>query len=401
MSSVFTVAFFVWGVLLCALVAALELLWLRGGSGAFASRGAFLFLTACNLGFFLCTVAAFLFTGGYAFLFVFPIPVLPAVYILLKFWAYGRLPAWFAPESTLLMPWGLAFASLVLAPTLGFAAFHLLQPFNPTQENLEAAIRQHRPNRLKLLLWLSLRAERAMPALVNEAIRYDNLTAARLLVENGADPRAAYWLGQASRPVQWLLVRWMLERGVPVEEINFSGGSQSPSLAEIAVGGAVADLQFCLQKGFQPAQHPRLASQAIEASPSADPADDAALVAKLQLVKTQGVDLHAPGVLEFPPLLLLLAQGRDRPEVVKYLLEQGANANVRSTNPLYPSNRPVIPAGITPLILAAIQGHAASAEVLLRQGADRSLRDRSGKSALDYAQAAPDSSRILTLLRAP
>lgn len=401
MSSVFTAAFFVWGLLLCALIAGLELLWLRGGPSAFASRGAFLFLTACNVGFLLFTAGVLLGAGGYAFLFVFPIPVLPAVYVLLKLWAYGRLPAWLAPEATLLMPWGLAFASLVLAPALAYAAFHVFQPFNPTPENFEAAIRQHRPNRLKLLLWLSLRAERNMPALVNEAIRSDNLAAARLLVENGADPRAAYWLGQASRPVQWLLVRWMLERGVPVGEINFSGGSPSPSFAEIAVGGTVADLQFCLQKGFQPAQHPRIASLAIETSPSADAADDAALVAKLQLLKTQGVDLHAPGVLDFPPLLLLLAQGRDRPEVAKYLLEQGADANARSTNPLYPTNRPVIPTGITPLILAAIQGHSASVEVLLRQGADRSLRDSSGKSALDYARTTPDSARIQALLRAP
>ncbi len=377
-SSVFTAAFFVWGLLLCAGFAALELMWLRAPlAAAFASRSAFLALTAVNFALLLAGCAAFTAVGGYAFLFVFPIPIFPVAYLFLKVWAYRHLLGYFAPEPAFRHPWVLALVSLLVLPALAHLAYGSFSRINPTRENLELAIRENRPRKLRLMLWLSLRTEPEMTMLVNEAITYGNLGAVRQLTQFGADPLGAYWLNQANAEIQTHLLRWMFASGMLTKEINLS---RAPSLAELAAVGGAPDLKYYLEHGLSAADQPRLIHTVIEATE-----DEADLLAKLRLLQAQGANFKAPGVLGFSPLFIFLATGREQPAVLQYLLEQGVDVNERSAQPLFPSNKPELPAGLTPLMLVADQDRLAAAEILLRNGADRTLRDPGGKSAFDYA----------------
>jgi len=61
----------------------------------------------------------------------------------------------------------------------------------------------------------------------------------------------------------------------------------------------------------------------------------------------------------------------------------------------------VTPAGITPLILAVIQKRPAVADLLLAKGADKSLRDSAGRTALDYAVEAGASEELQRKLAVP
>lgn len=380
-SSIFTVAFFVWALALCACFAVLELLWLRGLGGAFASRGAFLFLTAVNVTLLLAYFFSNAVLGGYAFLFVFPIPLLPLAAFSAKILAYSQLSGRFLPGPQR-HPWMLAGVGLILLPLLAWLAYDAFRRINPTRENLAAAIREKATGRLGLMLWLAFRSEPEMTNLVNEAISAGRPDAVRLLLENGADPRRGYRLGEADPPTRSLLLRWMLNRGVPVAEIA-ADGSSTPSLAELAAGGRVEDLQLFLERGFRPAKHPRVVAAAIEAS-----ASDADLTDKLRLLQAKGADLQAPGLLGFHPLFLVLALGDERPAALAFLLEQGADVSVRTPQPLYPPGRAELPAGLTPLMLAASQGHARSVELLRKKNADPAARDSQGKTARDYAAEA-------------
>ncbi len=72
---------------------------------------------------------------------------------------------------------------------------------------------------------------------------------------------------------------------------------------------------------------------------------------------------------------LLLAAGNNHLAVVKQLLAAGAMIDHQETTQ-----------GFTALIWAAQRGHTAMVALLLRQGADRTLPDFSGKQALDHAR---------------
>eukprot|EP00042_Codosiga_hollandica_P043203 m.406642 g.406642 ORF g.406642 m.406642 type:complete len:170 (-) comp56498_c3_seq5:126-635(-) len=64
----------------------------------------------------------------------------------------------------------------------------------------------------------------------------------------------------------------------------------------------------------------------------------------------------------------------DRPEILQFFVQQHVNCNVRDS------------LGTTPLIHAASWGFTECTRLLLTYGADASLRDESGTSALDVAR---------------
>jgi ankyrin repeat protein len=65
----------------------------------------------------------------------------------------------------------------------------------------------------------------------------------------------------------------------------------------------------------------------------------------------------------------------DHADVVAYLLDHGADANVRDQF------------GDTPLIVACAKGHATTAALLLTRGADPSVKDQEGRTAKERAAA--------------
>lgn len=75
-------------------------------------------------------------------------------------------------------------------------------------------------------------------------------------------------------------------------------------------------------------------------------------------------------------------------EIVKALLEHGANPNVRDED------------GWTPLIKASTFMKESTVELLLTHGADPTAQDDDGDTALHYAAMADDAREVRALLRA-
>jgi ankyrin repeat protein len=97
----------------------------------------------------------------------------------------------------------------------------------------------------------------------------------------------------------------------------------------------------------------------------------------------QKLDLDALDVAGFAPLHYAVDRGHL--DVVKVLLEEGANVNTKDENRR------------TPLHLAALKGHGDMVRLLLGFGAVKNVKSVSGVDALGYAQASGNADAIAAL----
>ncbi len=129
-------------------------------------------------------------------------------------------------------------------------------------------------------------------------------------------------------------------------------------------------------------------------------------VAIVKLARSQGLAVDAKG--EDDRTALMLAAFNGHTAIVEYLIAEGAEIdardNIQRTALMYASTLPnvatvqrlldakaeinAIDSGEhwTPLMFAAGEGHTAVCKLLLDQGADASMTDIDGESALDFAQ---------------
>jgi ankyrin repeat protein len=85
-----------------------------------------------------------------------------------------------------------------------------------------------------------------------------------------------------------------------------------------------------------------------------------------------GADVNLPGAGGATPLI---AACGPYPEAVRLLLEAGADANVADTNEQF-----------TALMYAATDGLSPIVDILLKNGADPSIKDVDGDTAADFAR---------------
>jgi ankyrin repeat protein len=102
--------------------------------------------------------------------------------------------------------------------------------------------------------------------------------------------------------------------------------------------------------------------------------DNEVVVQTLELLLSAGSDVNAIGERGYTPLHYAVAGDWGSPTAVRVLLTHGAQVDARNANKK------------TPLMQAAKRGDVESIELLLAAGADRSLKDRRGKSAVIYAR---------------
>ena len=92
----------------------------------------------------------------------------------------------------------------------------------------------------------------------------------------------------------------------------------------------------------------------------------------VQVLLNSGADVNVVDKGGYTPLMV--AAGDNRADVIDLLVRHGARLNSQDQT-----------AGWTALIWAAKEGHLDSVDRLLVAGADKTVRDRQGRSALDWA----------------
>jgi ankyrin repeat protein len=179
--------------------------------------------------------------------------------------------------------------------------------------------------------------------LLDAVRRNDRTTIARAL-ELGAPVGAKDDLGRSTvllavkDAANLDLVRWLHEKGAPVDETDVNGRSPLSFAAE---AGALDQVRWLVEAGAQ-------------------------------------VD-RADGESRTP---LFHAALGDHADVVGYLHDRGADPNHRDRFQ------------DTPLMVACAKGHASTAALLRRRGADASLRDQEGRTAKE--RSAPGTKPCLT-----
>jgi ankyrin repeat protein len=375
--SIFTPGLVLFGFMVGTVLAWLELLWLRRGKAEGNDLIPFITLSVLNLGF-LCLIVGSV--NSYLALLIFPLPVIPILYLVSKAIVYFVC----ARRGAVHNPISLAFLSLFTYGLLAVSLLGMLGPLNPTRQNLQLAIREKQHLQLEAMLWMSVPMEPAMSMLVNEAIMSDDPDALRCLMRHGADPRGEYWLDHASSGSLWLLVHWMLDSGVTPDEITASRG---PRIEEIAIRYGPDELRYCLAKGFEPRRFPSVLAEAIRAgTPVNTPAASTRLVEMLRLLLDHGAGVNANDYFMMKPISALLARDGELPSVLTFLISRGADVNARTVNKLQRGDGLEIPAGATPLILAVMLKKPIYAEILLANRANATLADASGRTALDHAR---------------
>ena len=217
---------------------------------------------------------------------------------------------------------------------------------------------------------------------------------------NSRDRLGARPLSHAARSGHRDMVELMLARGAPIDARNLAGATALYFAAErghTAVAQRLiergADVNLAGRSGITPVAAAAYAgSDAIVEALLAHGADErapdqtgklpliyAAARGRLDIVKrllARNIDINTRYPNELT--LLMWASGPDEKtpeaqaiEVVSYLLDAGAHIDDRDDR------------GRSALMIAAEGGHAEIVDLLLRRGADSSLKDKTGKRAAD------------------
>ena len=229
--------------------------------------------------------------------------------------------------------------------------------------------------RLLALLLLTLPAAAFAGSPLIDAVRDDDAPAALKLIESGTDVRAALSDGTtalhyAAHNGNLELVNRLLKAGAPANARNDYG---STPMQEAAQRGDAALIRALLKAGAD-----------------ANTANDEGETALMTVARTGNVEAakllikaraNVNAVEQWRgQTALMWAAGQSNPEMVKLLLKAGAKPNAISTVRDWarkvtaeprPQNRP--PGGFTALLLAAREGCAACAKVLVEGGADINL----------------------------
>ena len=207
-----------------------------------------------------------------------------------------------------------------------------------------------------------------IPAIACAAYSGDAETV-RLLLEAGADPNAETEDGitavrSASEAESEEVVRLLWERGAAI------------GVAEAVMIGENGFLEEVLRGGADPDAQAGDASALVLAIKRGD-------VAAVRLLVEAGADRSRS---PWPPVWAILA---DQREILEFLLDAGWPLNQSDTT------------SRTPLHRAVERVRPEMVRLLLVRGADRSLRDRSGQTALDLAQKLGDAAVLEAFGAAP
>jgi ankyrin repeat protein len=213
------------------------------------------------------------------------------------------------------------------------------------------------------------------------AIAHDHATILRLFLDNGADPNLRNSMGQplllwATQLRYHNAVRVLVEKGANLDLPNSSG--QTP-LWFAACSGYTDISLLLLEKGAKVDSQSNYGSSALLTAAYNSHTDTLLLL----LEKGADINLRNPRSGETPlcaaagmPMLIAPIRYKYRnEEVVRILLEKGANINTPNNN------------GETPLSTAAVLGKVKLVRLLLTNNANINSRDNKGKTPLALVQS--------------
>jgi hypothetical protein len=394
--TVFTPALVVFGIAIGTFLGCLECLWLRWPVSLDGAWPGVFLVALVNAAFIYLMVSI---ENSYYLLLIFPIPIIPLAYTGLKMLAYLAVPR---AAGTGHSSWKTALLTLVFHTVVFLFSYAVFARINPTRSNLEAALRDNNNGLLEAMLWMSISVEPNMTRLVNDAIVAKNDDAVRRLLRHGADPEQEYWLDQASHETLWRMTKWMLDEGVTPQA--FDRMSQRPRFADIALGYGKAELEYCVKKGFDPKKYPgvlhaAITGQRLRKNPAIQPDEIQSMKDKIVFLLDHGADINGNDDLHFAPLFTLLSVGVDLSPVLTLLIEKGVDMNRRTVNKMFASEGGELPPGMTALMLAVINKDYKYAAILVKSGADKTIKDDSGLAALDYARKGKADDATMRLLQ--
>ena len=208
---------------------------------------------------------------------------------------------------------------------------------------------------------------------LSHAARSGHLEMVELLLARGASINARNLAGAtalyfAAEGGHTVVAQRLIERGA---DVKLAGRSGISPLAAAAYAGSDSIVEALLAHG---------ADERAPDETGKPPIVYAAAKARLDIVKrllARNIDIDTR--FQNDLTLLMWASGPDEKvpeaqaiEVASYLLEAGAHIDDRDDR------------GRTALMIAAEGGHAGIVDLLLRRGADASLKDKTGKRAADF-----------------
>jgi hypothetical protein len=367
-------------------LAYLELAWLYKSFSVGNLRRDLIMIGVVNF-IYLCLVAlqANTYYGLWTYL-VFPF--VPLIYVLIKifiirFIKHSNKTHLYAPLSLTILT---VFSHFIISVCIASG----IQNVNPTRENAEKVIQNKNNIMLEVMLWLTpFKEDDNMTRLVNEAIIYDNTEAIKILIRHNADPETSYWIDKAhSKEAVNIILKWQIDNAFLKK--NYDLYSRNDQRFDwYCLSSSPEELKKFIAKGFKPKNVRSVIHKAIDfhefKDAKASHEEIKELIEKIEILHEQGVSITETGYdYVGSPIFQVICSGHELDPVLAYLIEKGCPVNEQLEKTIYHKNGNNI-TGETPLMLAVIFNRASYVKMLLSRGADKSIKDRSGKTALDYA----------------
>ena len=213
-------------------------------------------------------------------------------------------------------------------------------------------------------------------------IKFGQLEAAKYLLEKGADesskttPGRISLLSLASAAGSIAAIEMLLSHGCNIDSRD--SGGDTPLMHATRLGNTEV-VEHLLAKGANPLLRNTSDLGLLHLAVLSDN------VLTIKAVLSTNLDINASRtVLGITPLLFCLAQGKL--EAANYLLEMGADENLKSKD------------GLTALSAAAISGNVAAIEMLLERGHNPNSRDGCDKTPLMWAAEKGNKAAVEYLL---
>ncbi len=199
---------------------------------------------------------------------------------------------------------------------------------------------------------------------------------ARILIEKGADVNAkSNKLGYTALMLASSkdIVRLLIENGAGVDAKDTSMGGMT-ALMYASFSGRTDIARLLIEKGADVnakadkyEQSDQLDQTLAKLKKSGDPKIT-------RLVKS--LEKTVNGIQRFNRTALMSASNKGHTDIVRLLIEKGANINAKDDR-----------YGRTALMSASYKGHADTIRILLNKGADVNVKDKNGKTALEHASS--------------